>query len=62
MSKTIDTMTRELTEAELDAVSGGALALLHETTHSSSSGGGGGGGGPNIQEISIFKLFDRATP
>jgi len=51
---------RELTEAELDAVSGGDLALSHEATHSSSSGGGGGH--PDIQPISIVKLFDKATP
>jgi len=50
---------RELTEAELDAVSGGDLALSHEATHSSSSGGGGH---PDIQPISIVKLFDKATP
>ena len=60
---TAATGERELTEAELDAVSGGDLALSHEATHSSnSSGGGGGGGHPDIQSISIHHLFDRATP
>jgi len=49
---------RELTIEELDAVSGGALALSHEATHSSSSGGGGG---VDFQPISIFKLLDRSS-
>ena len=53
---------RELTDAELDAVSGGDLALSHEATHSSSNSSGGCGCGPDIQSISIVKLFDRATP
>ena len=59
---TAATGERELTEAELDAVSGGDLALSHEATHSSNSSGGGGDGHPDIQPISIVKLFDRATP
>ena len=59
---TAATGERELTDAELDAVSGGDVALSHEATHSSSSGSGGGGGHPDIQPISIVKLFDRATP
>jgi len=58
---TAATGERELTEAELDAVSGGDLALSHEATHSSSSGGGGSGH-PDIQPISIHHLFDRASP
>ena len=53
---------RELTIDELDAVSGGDLALSHEATHSSSNSSGGGGGGPDIQPIVIWKHFDRATP
>jgi len=57
----MSTEHRELTEAELDAVSGGELALSHEATHSSSSSGGGGGH-PDIQPISIVKLLDAATP
>ena len=68
MSNTNDTSkpakledNRPLVDSELDAVSGGGLALSHEATHSSSSGSGGGGH-PDIQPISIVKLFDRATP
>ena len=57
---TAATGERELTDAELDAVSGGDVALSHEATHSSS--GGGGGGHPDIQPISIVKLLDAATP
>ena len=55
----MSTEHRDLTEAELDAVSGGDLALSHEATHSSSSGGYGL---PDIQPIQVNKLFDRATP
>src|SRR5262245_37798081 len=59
---TAATGERELTDAELDAVSGGELALSHEATHSSTNSSGGGGGGPDIQPIVIWKHFDRATP
>jgi hypothetical protein len=55
---TAATGERELTDAELDAVSGGDLALSHEATHSSSSGGGGG---KDIEPLVIYKWFDRSS-
>ena len=62
MSKTIE---RELTDAELDAVSGGDLALSHEATHSSSSGGGStvgcGGGGFSTVVLGLRKSSGGQT-
>ena len=50
MRKTNDTMTRELTEAELAVVSGGTEPIVKSTSS------------VDHQEFVIVKLFDKATP
>jgi hypothetical protein len=57
MTNTNNRIDRELTEAELDCIVGGDLALSHEATHSSSSSGGGGG-----SSLTLTKSIDCASP
>jgi hypothetical protein len=53
----------ELTDEDLDAVSGGIIVVCRQQVGAQAAGGGGGGAGKvKIHDIQITKVVDSASP